>query len=107
MGGPTSDLGLPIGTESDGGVPNSRVSAFSAPDGPVIFWTPDSGAIVVRGAINVAWNKLGAGAGKLGVPTSEQSVSGDVVTQKFSGEKSPGIPRKRSSRPSPLILPPT
>lgn len=85
LGGPSGDLGLPIGTETDGGVPNSRVSAFSAPDQPVIFWTPDSGAIVVRGAINAAWQKLGAGAGKLGVPTGEQSVSGDVVTQKFSG----------------------
>jgi len=85
LGGPTGDLGLPIGAEADGGVPNSRVSAFSAPDQPVIFWTPDSGAIVVRGAINAAWQKLGAGTGKLGVPTGEQSVSGDITTQKFSG----------------------
>lgn len=85
LGGPTGDLGLPVGTESDGGVPNSRVSAFSAPDKPVIFWTPDSGAIVVRGAINAAWQKLGAATGTLGGPSGEQSVSGDVVTQKFSG----------------------
>jgi uncharacterized protein with LGFP repeats len=85
MGGPTGDLGLPASAEGDGGVPNSRVSAFSAPDGPVIFWTPDSGAIVVRGAINAAWAKLGGAAGTLGVPEGEQSVKGDVVTQKFSG----------------------
>lgn len=85
MGGPTGDLGLPAGAEGDGGVPNSRVSAFSAPDSPVIFWTPDSGAIVVRGAINAAWAKLGGAAGTLGVPEGEQSVKGDVVTQKFSG----------------------
>ncbi|MCB0925381.1 MAG: hypothetical protein KDB50_12690 [Mycobacterium sp.] len=104
VGGPTSDLGLPIGTESDGGVPNSRVSAFSAPDGPVIFWTPDSGAIVVRGAINVAWNKLGAGAGKLGVPTSEQSVSGDVVTQKFSGGEISWNPTEKKFTTEPADL---
>ena len=85
LGGPTGDLGLPSGAEGDGGVPNSRVSAFSAPDSPVIFWTPDSGAIVVRGAINAAWAKLGGAAGTLGVPDGEQSVKGDVVTQKFSG----------------------
>ena len=85
LGGPTGDLGLPIGAESDGGAPNSRVSAFSAPDKPVIFWTPDTGAIVVRGAINAAWQKLGAAAGTLGVPAGEQSVSGDTTTQKFSG----------------------
>lgn len=85
LGGPTGDLGLPIGTEADGGAPNSRVSSFSAPDKPVIFWTPDNGAIVVRGAINIAWAKLGGATGQLGVPTAEQSVNGDVVTQKFSG----------------------
>ena len=85
QGGPTGDLGLPTGTEADGGAPNSRVSAFSAADKPVIFWTPDNGAIVVRGAINAAWAKLGGATGKLGVPTGEQSVNGDTVTQKFSG----------------------
>ncbi|WP_396932515.1 LGFP repeat-containing protein [Mycolicibacterium sp.] len=84
-GGPTGDLGLPTGTEADGGAPNSRVSAFSAADKPVIFWTPDNGAIVVRGAINAAWAKLGGATGKLGVPTGEQSVNGDTVSQKFSG----------------------
>ena len=85
QGGPTGDLGLPTGTEADGGVPNSRVSTFSASDKPVIFWTPDNGAIVVRGAINAAWAKLGGATGKLGVPTGAQSANGDTVTQKFSG----------------------
>ncbi|MEI7546361.1 MAG: hypothetical protein WCJ53_16230 [Mycobacteriaceae bacterium] len=85
LGGATGDLGYPIGTESDGGVPNSRISSFGAPDKPVIFWTPDTGAIVVRGAISAAWSKLGGATGTLGTPTSEQSVSGDTVTQTFSG----------------------
>ncbi|WP_167103251.1 hypothetical protein [Mycobacterium sp. DL592] len=84
-GGPTGDLGLPTGTEADGGAPNSRVSTFSAADKPVIFWTPDNGAIVVRGAINAAWAKLGGATGSLGVPTGEQTTDGDTVTQKFSG----------------------
>lgn len=84
-GGPTGDLGYPIGTEADGGAPNSRVSSFSAQDKPIIFWTPDTGAIVVRGAINAAWAKLGGATGKLGVPTAQQTVSGDTVTQKFTG----------------------
>lgn len=85
LGGPKSDLGLPIGTEADGGAPNSRVSAFSAADKPVIFWTPDNGAIVVRGAINAAWDKLGGATGTLGVPTGEEKGAGDTVTQTFSG----------------------
>jgi uncharacterized protein with LGFP repeats len=85
LGGATGDLGFPIGTESDGGVPNSRISSFSAPDKPVIFWTPDTGAIVVRGAINAAWDTLGGATGTLGAPTGEQSVSGDTISQTFSG----------------------
>ena len=61
LGGPGgSDLGFPIANEADGGLkPASRVSAFSAADKPVIFWTPDHGAFVVRGAIKAAWDKLG------------------------------------------------
>ncbi len=85
VGGAGGDLGYPIAAEADGGVPNSRVSAFSAPDKPVIFWTPDTGAIVVRGPINAAWAKLGGATGELGVPTGEPTVKGDTVTQSFSG----------------------
>lgn len=85
VGGPTGDLGYPVGTEVDGGVPNSRMSSFSAADKPVIFWTPDTGAIVVRGPINAGWTKLGGATGSLGVPTAEQTVKGDTVTQAFSG----------------------
>ncbi|WP_313674549.1 hypothetical protein [Mycolicibacterium sp.] len=85
LGGPTGDLGYPVGPEADGGVPNSRVSTFSAPDKPSIFWTPDTGAIVVRGPINAAWAKLGAATGALGVPTGEQTAKGDTITQTFTG----------------------
>lgn len=81
-----SDLGYPIANEADGGLkPASRVSAFSANDKPVIFWTPDHGAIVVRGAIRAAWDKLGGATGKLGAPLSDRTVNKDVVTQKFTG----------------------
>ncbi len=85
LGGPTSDLGLPTGPEADGGVPNSRISSFSAPDKPTIFWTPDTGAVVVRGPLNAAWAKLGGATGALGIPSGEQTVKGDTVSQTFSG----------------------
>ncbi len=84
-GGPTGDLGLPNAAESDGGVPGSRVSSFAAPDNPVIFWTADHGAVIVRGALKAAWDKLGGAAGTLGAAVSDQSADGDKVTQKFSG----------------------
>lgn len=87
LGGPAkSDLGYPISNEADGGLkPASKVSAFSADDKPVIFWTPDHGAYVVRGAIKAAWDKLLGATGKLGAPVGDQTVAQDVVTQKFAG----------------------
>ena len=86
VGGPQGDLGLPTSNENDGGVaPASRFATFAATDQPVIFWTPDFGAVIVRGAMNAAWAKLGGATGSLGAPTADQTENGHVVTQKFSG----------------------
>jgi LGFP repeat-containing protein len=86
VGGPDGDLGFPISSEQDGGLaPASRLSAFAAADKPVIFWTPDHGAVIVRGAINAAWDKLGGATGDLGAPVADQTQDGTVVTQRFSG----------------------
>ncbi|KJX75387.1 hypothetical protein MLPM_1002 [Mycobacterium lepromatosis] len=89
LGGPVgSDLGFPAANEGDGGiVPSSRIAIFSAADKPVIFWTPDHGAFVVRGAMKAAWDKLGGSVGVLGVPVADQAVDGDVISQKFVGGK--------------------
>lgn len=85
-GGATGELGLPTASETDGGLaPASRIVTFAAADQPVIFWTPDHGAFIVRGAMNAAWTKLGGATGKLGAPTGDQSVNGDVISQKFTG----------------------
>jgi uncharacterized protein with LGFP repeats len=86
VGGPQSDLGLPTSNEADGGLKTgSRVSTFSAPDKPVIFWTPDYGAFIVRGAMNAAWEKLGGAVGSLGPPVADQSEDGNVISQRFTG----------------------
>ncbi|MEE2851531.1 MAG: hypothetical protein VX424_02620 [Actinomycetota bacterium] len=89
LGGPVgSDLGFPTANETDGNIGRaSRVATFSAADKPVIFWTPDHGAFVVRGAMKVAWDKLRAPAGKLGAPVGDQAVNGDVISQQFTGGK--------------------
>jgi uncharacterized protein with LGFP repeats len=89
LGGPVgSDLGFPIANETDGGIgPSSRICTFSAADKPVIFWTPDHGAFVVRGAMKAAWDKLRGPTGKLGAPVGDQAVDGDVIAQKFTGGK--------------------
>lgn len=85
VGGPGGDLGFPKANEADGGLaPASRFAAFTAADEPVIFWTPDFGAVIVRGAMNAAWSTLGGATGTLGAPTADQTESDDVVTQKFA-----------------------
>jgi uncharacterized protein with LGFP repeats len=86
VGGPTGDLGFPTSSEADGGLtPESRVVAFAAADKPVIFWTPDFGAVIVRGAMNAAWEKLGGATGELGAPKGDQSENGTVLSQQFNG----------------------
>ncbi|HEU4363715.1 MAG TPA: hypothetical protein VFR27_19725 [Mycobacterium sp.] len=86
LGGPTgSDLGFPVTNQTDGGIPGSRVSTFSADDEPVIFFTPENGAFVVRGAMKAAWDKLDGAPGALGAPVGDQAVDGDQVSQKFTG----------------------
>jgi uncharacterized protein with LGFP repeats len=86
VGGPTGDLGFPLSSETDGGLQTpSRTSAFAAEDKPVIFWTPDHGAVVVRGAMNAAWDKLEGPTGPLGVPTADQTENGTVISQRFTG----------------------
>lgn len=86
LGGPDgSDLGYPITSTADGALSGSRFSAFSADDEPVIFFSPDNGAFVVRGALKAAWDKLDGATGKLGAPVGDQSLEGDVTSQKFTG----------------------
>ena len=86
VGGAQSDLGLPTSNEADGGLKTgSRVSTFSAEDKPLIFWTPDYGAFIVRGAMNAAWDKLGGAVGSLGPPVADQTEDGNVVSQRFTG----------------------
>ena len=87
LGGPAdSDLGFPTINEVPGlAGPDSRVATFSASDKPVIFWTPDHGAFVVRGAMNAAWDKLGSSGGVLGAPVGDETYDGEVTSQKFSG----------------------
>src|SRR5689334_4553165 len=84
-GAADGDLGFPTIDEGPGRAPNSVNSTLSAPDNPVIFWTPDTGAHVVRGPINAAWDRLGGSSGVLGVPAEDETYDGAVVTQKFTG----------------------
>lgn len=86
LGGPAdSDLGFPTIDDGPGRAPGSFNTTFSAADKPVIFWTAETGARVVRGPINAAWDKLGGSSGVLGVPSGDETYRGDLVSQKFTG----------------------
>ncbi|HTM83452.1 MAG TPA: hypothetical protein VL179_00885, partial [Mycobacterium sp.] len=86
LGGPAgSDLGFPLTSTADGSLAGSRFNSFAAEDEPVIFFSPDNGAFVVRSAMKVAWDKLDGASGKLGAPVGDSTVDGDVVSQKFTG----------------------
>ncbi|BCI89473.1 hypothetical protein NIIDMKKI_46790 [Mycobacterium kansasii] len=106
LGGPAdSDLGFPTINEVPGlAGPDSRVSTFSASDNPVIFWTPDHGAFVVRGAMNAAWDKLGSSGGVLGAPIADETYDGDVVSQKFTGGEVSWNKKTKDFTTNPAVL---
>jgi uncharacterized protein with LGFP repeats len=86
LGGPAdSGLGFPSIDEGPGRAPESRNVTFSTPEGAVIFWTPATGAWLVRGLINAAWDKVGGSSGPLGVPVEDETYSGESISQRFSG----------------------
>lgn len=81
-GGPTGDLKFPKTNEKSGPFqPASRAADFNTDDAASIYWTPETGAYIVRGAMGVAASTLG---NELGAPLGDATVDGDVVTQKFA-----------------------
>ena len=79
MGGDTSPLGAPQTPETPG-AGASRYVAFT--DG-ALYWSPDSGAEPVNGAIYQAWGKLGFERGALGLPTSGEIQEPQWIVQNF------------------------
>ncbi|WP_068158645.1 LGFP repeat-containing protein [Rhodococcus phenolicus] len=73
-GGASGPLGPPTGSQESVG--DGSVGEFQ---GGVIAWSPDTGAYVVGGEIQVAWEAVGGAGGDLGFPISdEHPIEGGV-----------------------------
>lgn len=78
-GGPTGLLGNPTSPES-AGAGTSRYATFER---GAVYWSPESGAEPVTGAIYEAWGTLGFERGALGLPTSSEIPEPQWIVQNF------------------------
>ena len=79
MGGPNGPLGLPKSPETSG-AGSARYVTF---DKGAVYWSPESGAEPVTGAIYSAWASLGYERGALGLPTSGEIPEPQWIVQNF------------------------
>ena len=85
LGGPTGDLGFPTNDESDAGNGVARFNDFTAPGGASIYWSPEWGAMVLKGRVRDAWLASGGINGPFGYPTTDTTTLSDTETGKFIG----------------------
>jgi len=79
MGGETSPLGTPTSPEASGDGASRYVTFANG----AMYWSPESGAEPVTGAIYEAWGKLGFERGALGLPTSGEIQEPQWIVQNF------------------------
>lgn len=79
MGGKGGPLGQPKTPETSGDGASRYVSFANG----ALYWSPDSGAQPVTGAIYDAWGKLGFERGALGLPTSGEIQEPQWIVQNF------------------------
>ena len=78
-GGPVSPLGLPTSPET-AGAGDTRYVTFER---GAMYWSPDTGAQPLTGAIYEAWASLGYELGALGLPTSGEISEPEWIVQNF------------------------
>ncbi len=79
MGGENSPLGAPKSLEA-AGEGSARYATF---DKGAVYWSPESGAEPITGAIYDAWASLGYERGALGLPTSGEIQEPQWIVQNF------------------------
>ncbi|GDY29684.1 choice-of-anchor D domain-containing protein [Gandjariella thermophila] len=87
IGGPGSPLGYPVTDET--GTPDGvgRYNHFNGTGGASIYWTPNTHAWAVYGAIRQHWAAMGWERGPLGYPVTDETGTPDGVGRfnHFSG----------------------
>ncbi len=78
-GGQASPLGMPTSPEAAGDG-SARYATF---DHGAVYWSPDTGAQPLTGAIYQAWASLGYERGALGLPTSGEIGEPEWIVQNF------------------------
>lgn len=81
LGGRRSFLGCPTSSETP--TPDKR-GAFNTFQGGSIYWSPETGAREVHGAIRDAWGRSGWENGPLDFPTTDEST-GRCLGVRYSG----------------------
>ncbi|NNH75543.1 hypothetical protein HLB23_37810 [Nocardia uniformis] len=84
LGGPAA-LGFPRNDESGAGDGTGRFNDFARPGGAAIYWSPQSGAHLMRGEVLDAWTASGGVEGPFGYPTTDTAVVNGIETGQFSG----------------------
>lgn len=79
IGGNASPLGLPTSPEASG----DGAARYVTFDKGAMYWSPDTGAEAVTGAIYDAWGALGFERGALGLPTSGETQQPQWIVQNF------------------------
>lgn len=77
LGGLDSPLGFPTTDERTTPDGVGRFNHFAGSDGGSIYWTPETGAHGVWGAIRDRWEALGWELGPMGYPTTDELVPPD------------------------------
>jgi uncharacterized protein with LGFP repeats len=79
MGGMTGPLGVPTSPEAFGDG-DTRYATF---DNGAVYWSPETGAAPLTGAIYGAWGSLGFERSALGLPTSAEIQEPEWIVQNF------------------------
>jgi len=99
LGGPGGVLGFPTSDETPTPDGVGRFNAFAGTGGSGIYWTPNTGAHAVQGAIYAQWASLGYERGPLGYPTSDETPTPVAGATTSSTAPSPGKPTPAPPKP--------